>query len=326
MNAIGIARPGGPDVLSPVRLPTPRPGAGEMLIRVQAAGINRPDAFQRQGLYDPPPGASPLLGLEAAGTVAALGEGVEGWSIGDAVCALLNGGGYAEYVAVPAGQALPAPKGLSPIEAAALPETVFTVWANLFERAGLKAGEAVLIHGGTSGIGTTAIQLARARGATVFATAGSADKARACEALGAAAGINYREQDFVAEVTARTGGRGVEVVLDMVGGDYLERNLAAAADQGRLVFIAHLQGRKAPLDIAMVMRKRLTLSGSTLRPRTTAEKAAIARAVKAEVWPLIEAGRVRPVIDSVFPLAEAAAAHARMEGGQHIGTIVLQVG
>lgn len=328
MTGIEITRPGGPEVLVPARLPLPRPGAGEVLIRVAAAGVNRPDVLQRKGAYPPPPGASPLPGLEVAGTVVALGEGAlgegaSGPGVGDQVTALVTGGGYAEYCAAPAAQCLPIPRGLSPVEAAALPETYFTVWSNVFERGALKPGERLLVHGGSSGIGTTAIQLAVAFGATVFATAGSAEKVKACEALGAARGINYREEDFVAVIKEATGGAGVDVVLDMVGGDYIARDLRALAPDGRLVFIAFLGGSKAEVDFMPVMLKRLTITGSTLRARPVDFKAAIARQLKEKVWPLLEAGQAKPRIHATFPLAEAAAAHALMESSAHIGKIVL---
>lgn len=323
MTAIVIEAPGGPEVLTPATLPVPSPGAGEILIRVAAAGVNRPDVLQRRGMYNPPPGASPLPGLEVAGTVAALGPDVEGWSAGDPVCALVAGGGYAEYCVAPAPQCLPIPKGLSPAEAAGLPETLFTVWTNVVERGRLQAGERFLVHGGSSGIGTTAIQLAKARGATVFATAGSAEKCRACLDLGADVAIDYREQDFAAVIKEKTGGRGVDVILDMVGGDYIARNIDALAVDGRQVSIAFLKGAKVEIDLQKVMAKRLTLTGSTLRPRSVAEKGAIAAALEAEVWPLIEAGRIRPVIHASFPLARAAEAHALMESSAHVGKIIL---
>jgi putative PIG3 family NAD(P)H quinone oxidoreductase len=324
MRAVEISQPGGPEVLTPVTRPVPTPGHGEILIRVAAAGVNRPDALQRAGAYDPPPGASDLPGLEAAGTVAAVGPGVAMWRVGDRVTALTPGGAYAEFVTTHESHALPWPDGLSAEQAAALPETFFTVWTNVFDRAGLKAGETILIHGGSSGIGTTAVQLARVFGARVFATVGSAEKAAAVEALGAEKAINYREADFVEAVRELTGGRGVDVILDMVGGDYIPRNVRAAADSGRIVMIAFLNGPKADLNFAQVMTRRLTLTGSTLRPRTIAEKAAIADALRRHVWPLIEAGRVAPVMDRTFELAHAADAHARMESSAHIGKIVLR--
>ncbi len=325
MRAIGISAPGGPEMLVPVTRPVPRPQAGEILIRTEVAGVNRPDALQRVGSYAPPPGASDLPGLEAAGTVAAVGPGVSRWREGDAVCALLPGGGYAEYVVTPADHALPVPEGLSMAEAAALPETFFTVWHNVFERGRLEAGETFLVHGGSSGIGTTAIQLASARGARVFATAGSPEKCAACEQLGAERAINYREEDFVEVVRAATEKRGVDVILDMVGGDYLARDVRALALEGRLVMIAFLGGAKTELNFAQVMTKRLTITGSTLRPQSDESKARIAAALEAEVWPLIAAGRIRPVMDQTYPLAEAASAHTRMESSAHIGKIVLEV-
>lgn len=325
MRVVEIAEPGGPEVLRPATRPVPEPQAGEILIRVHAAGVNRPDALQRAGAYAPPPGASDLPGLEAAGEVVAVGAGAARWRTGDRVCALLPGGGYAEYVATPAEHALPVPGELTMIEAAALCETFFTVWTNVFERARLAAGESFLVHGGSSGIGTTAIQLAAARGARVFATAGSAEKCAACEALGAERAINYRDEDFVAVTQATTGGRGLDVILDMVGGAYLPRDVRALAPEGRLVMIAFLGGPKAELNFAQVMTKRLTITGSTLRPQSVAAKARIAAALEAEVWPLLAAGRIAPVMDRTFPLEEAAAAHARMESSAHIGKIVLSV-
>jgi NADPH:quinone reductase len=325
MRAVEIAEPGGPEVLRPVRRPVPAPMAGEILIRVAAAGVNRPDALQRAGAYAPPPDASDLPGLEAAGEVAAVGAGVTRWRVGDAVCALLPGGGYAEYVATPADHAMPVPQGLGMAEAAALCETYFTVWTNVFERGRLQAGESFLVHGGSSGIGTTAIQLAAARGARVFATAGSAEKCAACERLGAERAIDYREEDFVEAVRDATAGRGVDVILDMVGGDYLPRDVRALAPEGRLVMIAFLGGPKAELNFAQVMTKRLTITGSTLRPQSVEAKARIARALEREVWPLLAAGRIAPVMDRTYPLEEAAAAHARMESSAHIGKIVLTV-
>jgi putative PIG3 family NAD(P)H quinone oxidoreductase len=323
MRVIEIARPGGPEVLTPARRPAPRPGPGEILIRVAAAGVNRPDALQRAGAYAPPPDASDLPGLEAAGAVVEVGPGVTRWRAGDRVTALLPGGGYAEFALTHQDHALDWPEGLTAEQAAALPETFFTVWTNVFDRAGLKAGESLLVHGGSSGIGTTAIQLARLFGARVFTTVGSAAKAEACRALGAELVVNYREADFVPAVLEATAGRGADVILDMVGGDYIARNVRAAADSGRIVFIAFLNGPKAEINFAPVMTKRLTLTGSTLRPRSVAEKAAIADSLRAKVWPLIAAGRIGPVMDRVFPLDEAAAAHARMESAAHIGKIVL---
>jgi len=323
MIAIEIARPGPPEVLTPADRPKPSPGEGEVLIRVAAAGVNRPDVLQRLGKYPSPPGASEIPGLEVAGTVEAVGEGVKGWEAGQPVCALLSGGGYAEYAVAPAGQCLPIPAGLTVIEAAALPEAVFTVWTNVFDRGHLKPGETILVHGGSSGIGTTAIQLARAFGSHVLATAGSPEKCAACEKLGAERGIDYLREDFVDIVMTRTHGRGVDVILDMVGGDYVARNLEALAPEGRLVQIALMKGSTVEFNLLPMMQKRLILTGSTLRPRTAQQKAAIASAVRAHVWPLLEAGTVKPVIHATFPLAEAAAAHRMMEAGLHIGKIVL---
>lgn len=321
MQAVEITRPGGPEVLTPTERDVPVPGAGEVLIRVAWAGVNRPDALQRAGAYDPPPGASDLPGLECAGEIVAVGEGAAR-EVGEHVCALLPGGGYAEYVVTPAAHCLPIPRGLSLQEAAALPETVFTVWSNVFQRGGLKAGETFLAHGGSSGIGTTAIQLARAFGARVVTTAGSAAKCRACEELGAERAINYREEDF-AVVLKEIGG--ADVILDMVGGDYIPRNVKALKPDGRLVMIAFLGGPKAELNFAQVMVKRLTLTGSTLRPQSDAAKAAIADSLAEHVWPLIEAGKLRPVMDQSFALQDAAKAHARMEASEHIGKITLEV-
>ena len=322
MTAVEIAEAGGPDVLRATTRPVPEPGAGEVLIRLAWAGVNRPDALQRAGLYAPPPGASDLPGLEGAGEIVALGAGVSDWSVGDKVCALLPGGGYAQYVTTPAAHCLPVPAGMALREAACLPETFFTVWSNVFGRGALKGGERFLVHGGSSGIGTTAIQLAHAFGARVFATAGSSEKCAVCTDLGAERAINYREEDFV-EVLRTEGG--ADLILDMVGGDYLPRNVKALADDGRLVQIAFLQGPKVALNFAQVMMRRLTITGSTLRPQGDLAKARIAEGLRAHVWPLIEAGRVAPVMDSEFPLAEAAAAHARMESSAHIGKIVLRV-
>jgi NADPH2:quinone reductase len=324
MKAIAIRKPGGPEVLELGELARPEPALGEILIRVSAAGVNRPDTFQRMGLYPPPPGAPDTPGLEVAGEVVAVGPGVTRWKAGDRVCALVGGGGYAEYCLAHEAHALPVPKGLNEIEAAGLPETVFTVWTNVFERGALKPGETFLVHGGTSGIGTTAIQLALAFGARVIATAGSADKCATCVRLGAEA-INYRDQDFVEEVMKLTDGRGIDVILDMVGGDYIQRNISIAAPDGRIVSIAFLRGPKAEVNFMPVMAKRLTLTGSTLRPRSNEEKAALARAIEANVWPLIETGRMKPIIDTTFPLADAAKAHALMESSSHIGKIVLTV-
>ncbi|AFK52691.1 NAD(P)H-quinone oxidoreductase [Tistrella mobilis] len=326
MTAIEITAPGGPEVLKPCTRPVPQPGHGEVLIRVAAAGVNKPDSLQRQGNYPPPPGASDIPGLEVAGVVVAAGDGVTRVKPGDRVCALVTGGGYAEYVAAPQEQCLPVPAGLDLVKAAALPETYFTVWTNVFERGALKAGERLLVHGGSSGIGTTAIQLAAALGAEVYATAGSDDKCRACEELGATLAINYRTADFKEAVEAATvGDPGVDVVLDMVGGPYLGRNLQLLRRDGRLVYIAFLQGPKTEVDLRPIMMKRLTVTGSTLRARPVAEKAAIADALAEKVWPLIEAGRVGPVIDSVVPFDRAAEAHARLDGSTHVGKIVLKV-
>ncbi len=326
MTAIEIREPGDPEVLVPTRRPVPQPGKGEVLIKVAAAGVNRPDVLQRQGSYPPPPGASDIPGLELAGEVVALGEGVGAPKLGDQVCALVTGGGYAKYCVAPAPQCLPLPKGYSMEQAAALPETFFTVWVNVFERSGLKPGETLLVHGGTSGIGTTAIQLATALGSRVFATAGSAEKVKACEELGAERGINYREEDFVEVVKQATDGRGVDVILDMVGGDYIPRDIKALAEDGRLSFIAFLGGPKAEVNFMPLMLKRLTITGSTLRARPVEVKAALAAKLKEKVWPLLEAGRIAPVMAASFPLAEAAAAHALMESSGHIGKIVLTVG
>ncbi|MEQ9261185.1 MAG: NAD(P)H-quinone oxidoreductase [Roseovarius sp.] len=323
MQAVEISQPGGPEVLQLAERPVPQPRHGEVVMRVAYAGVNRPDALQRAGMYAPPPTASDLPGLEAAGEVVAVGEGVTEVKPGDEVCALLPGGGYAEYVATPAAHCLPIPAGMGLKEAACLPETFFTVWSNVFTRGGLKAGERFLVHGGSSGIGTTAIQLASVMGARVFTTAGSAEKCAKCVELGAERAINYREEDFV-EVLKPEGG--ANLILDMVGGDYLPRNVKCLADDGRLVQIAFLQGPKVELNFAQVMMRRLTITGSTLRPQSDAAKAAIAEDLKAHVWPLLDAGRVAPVMDSEFPLAEASAAHARMESSGHIGKIVLKVG
>jgi len=324
MTAIEIREPGGPEVLHAVTRPLPLPGAGEILIEVKAAGVNRPDMQQRQGHYDPPPGVSDIPGLEIAGRVVAVGLGVHYIGVGDEVCALVAGGGYATYCVAPAAQCLPVPTGLSFVEAAAIPETFFTVWTNVFERARLQPGESILIHGGSSGIGTTAIQLARAFGASqVFATAGSIDKCRACEALGATRCIDYKVMDFLPVVKELTAGRGVDVILDMVGGDYMQRNLSALAMEGRLVNVAYLKGAKIEVNFGPVMMKRLTITGSTLRPRTVDQKGAIANALRRVVWPLLEKKTVKPVIYRTFPLAEASAAHALMETSEHIGKIVL---
>jgi len=323
MTAIEIREPGGPEVLAPVTMAVPSPGPGEVLIEVAAAGVNRPDAMQRAGLYPPPPGAPETPGLEAAGEIVAAGPEVERWEVGDRVTALLAGGGYAEYCLAPARQCLPIPSGLDLIEAAALPETFFTVWSNVFDRAGLKSGERFLVHGGSSGIGTTAIQMAKAWGAEVFTTAGSAEKCRTCEALGADRAVNYREEDFVAVLKEATGGAGVDVILDMVGGDYIPKNLSLLAPDGRLCFIAFLQGSKVEVNFLPVLVKRLTIGGSTLRPRPVAFKAAIAENLEKKIWPLIAEGRIKPVVHKTFPLAEAAAAHQLMESSAHIGKIML---
>jgi NADPH2:quinone reductase len=323
MTAIAIRTPGGPEVLTPEARPVPTPGAGEILVKVAAAGVNRPDVMQRMGQYPPPPGAPDIPGLEIAGEVVACGAGVTRWKQGDKVMALVIGGGYAEYCLAHESHALPVPSGLSLIEAAAVPETFFTVWYNAFERGRLAAGETALIHGGTSGIGTTAIQLAKAFGARAIATAGTPEKCEACRKLGAEVAINYKTEDFVEATKKATGGRGVDLVLDIIGGDYIERNYEAAAVEGRILQIAFQSSPRATVDFRRLMLKRLTHTGSTLRARAVADKAAIARAVEAKVLPLIAAGRVKPVIDSTFALREAAAAHARMDSSQHIGKIVL---
>jgi putative PIG3 family NAD(P)H quinone oxidoreductase len=324
MIAIEIREPGAPDVLVPAERPRPEPGPNEVLIKVAAAGVNRPDVMQRRGQYPPPPGASDIPGLEIAGIVESVGSGVPEFRAGDRVCALVAGGGYAEYCVAPAPQCLPVPAGLSFVQAAGLPETFFTVWSNVFERGRLTAGETLLVHGGTSGIGTTAIQLARAKGARVFATAGSAAKCAACERLGAELAINYREADFVAALRERTAGRGVNVILDMVGGEYVGRNIEALGMDGRLVQIAVLGGAKAQINMLPIMQRRLTITGSTLRARPVAEKGAIAAALRLEVWPLLASGAVAPVIFQTFPLAGAADAHRVMESGAHIGKLVLE--
>lgn len=325
MRVVEISAPGGPEVLRLAERPRPQPGAGEVLVEVAAAGVNRPDAMQRKGIYAPPPGVSDIPGLEIAGTVVELGPGVEALAKGDRVCALVAGGGYAELCVAPAPQCLPIPSGLGEVEAASLPETFFTVWSNVFERGRLQPGETLLVQGGSSGIGVAAIQLAAALGSRVFATAGSAEKCAACERLGAARAINYRTEDFVALVKAETGGRGVDVILDMVGGDYLPRETAALAEDGRLVFINSMGGNKATLNLVEVMTKRLTITGSTLRARPVAVKAQIARSLRERVWPLLEAGRIKPVIYRRLPLAQAAQAHALLESSEHIGKIVLAV-
>lgn len=321
MRAVEISEPGGPEVLRLCERPVPQPGPGEIVIRLAYAGVNRPDALQRAGSYAPPPTASDLPGLEGAGEVVAAGPGA-GWQVGDKVCALLPGGGYAEYVACPAAHALPVPEGMDLKQAACLPETFFTVWSNVFMRGGLTAGERFLVHGGSSGIGTTAIQLATAFGARVIATAGSDEKCAACTGLGAERAINYRDEDFVAVMKAEGG---ANLILDMVGGDYLPRNVKALADDGRLVQIAFLQGPKVTLNFAQVMVRRLTITGSTLRPQSDLAKARIAEELREKVWPLLDAGRIGPVMDSEFPLDQASAAHARMESSAHIGKIVLKI-
>jgi NADPH:quinone reductase len=325
MTAIEITEPGGPEVLKPAQKPLPTLRDGEVLIKVVAAGVNRPDVMQRQGNYPPPKGAPDTPGLEVAGTIVALFDDVTGWTIGDEVCALVAGGGYAEYCAAPALQCLPVPKNVPLIDAAALPETFYTVWDNVFTRGGLSAGESILIHGGSSGIGTTAIQLAVAIGATVYVTAGSDEKCKACEQLGATKAINYRDADFVEIIQEATEKRGVNVVLDMVGGDYVARNLRALAKGGRLVQIAVQQGTKAEIPVHVIMIKQITFTGSTLRPRSVAEKALITEQLRDKAWPLIEAGKVKPLIFERFPLADAAKAHALMDSSAHIGKIVLTV-
>jgi putative PIG3 family NAD(P)H quinone oxidoreductase len=325
MIVIDITAPGPPEVLAPREMPDPHPKAGEILIKVAAAGVNRPDVMQRRGRYPPPAGASEIPGLEVAGTIAEIGPGVEGWHIGERVCALVAGGGYATLCVAPAPQCLPVPRGLDLITAAAIPETFFTVWTNVFDRGRLRAGEVALFHGGASGIGTTAIQLASARGCRVLTTAGSDEKCRACEALGAERAINYRAEDFVRVVHDRTDGHGVDLILDIIGGDYVARNLAALAMDGRLVQIGLMGGEAAPLDFRRILSRRLTVTGSTLRPRSVQEKGQIAAALRQEVWPLLEQGRVKPVIHQTFPLVQAAAAHRMMEASEHVGKIVLVV-
>jgi putative PIG3 family NAD(P)H quinone oxidoreductase len=326
MTAIEIAQPGGPEVLKPGRRPVPAPAAGEVLIEVAGAGVNRPDVLQRQGGYAPPPGASDIPGLEVAGKIVAVGDGAGSWKVGDSVCALVAGGGYAEYCAAPAPQCLPVPGKLDMIHAAALPETFFTVWTNVFDRGRLQRGETFLVHGGSSGIGTTAIQLAHAFGARVIATAGSDDKCDACRKLGADIAVNYRTEDFAAKVMAATEGKGADVILDMVGGDYIPKNLSCLAMDGRLVQIAFLKGSKAEINLAPIMMKRQTLTGSTLRPRSVAQKAEIARSLREKVWPLLESGTIAPVIYKTFPLAQAVDAHRLMESSAHVGKIVLVTG
>jgi NADPH:quinone reductase len=325
MICIDITTPGGPEVLVPTERPDPRPGPHEVLIRVAAAGVNRPDVLQRRGAYRPPPGASEIPGLEVAGTIVEIGDGTQGWQVGDRVCALLAGGGYATMCVAPALQCLPVPASLDFTAAAAIPETFFTVWTNVFDHGRLKAGETALFHGGTSGIGTTAIQLAHLRGATVFATAGSDDKVRACEALGARCGINYRSQDFVEVVRDVTEGRGVDLILDIMGGSYFPRNLGALAMDGRLVQIGLLGGESSSIDLRRILARRLTVTGSLLRPRSVEEKGQIAAALAREVWPSLESGRVKPIVYQTFPLTDAASAHRLMESSAHIGKIVLTV-
>jgi len=323
MRAIEIKQPGGPEVLVPTRRPVPQPAKGEVLIRVAAAGVNRPDILQRQGAYAPPPGTTDLPGLEVAGEIVAVGPDTPRWKVGDRVAALVAGGGYAEYCAAPAPQCLPIPGKLSMIEAAALPETFFTVWTNVFERGHLQAGETFLVHGGSSGIGTTAIQLASRFGARVFATAGSAEKCSKCRELGASVAIDYKTEDFVKVVERETGGKGVDLILDMVGGDYINRNLQCLAVDGHMVHIAFLKGTKAEINFANVMVKRQTITGSTLRPRSVAQKGAIAQALEEKVWPLVAAGQVRPQIHATFTLEQAADAHRLMETSAHVGKIML---
>ncbi|MFM5922623.1 MAG: NAD(P)H-quinone oxidoreductase [Novosphingobium sp.] len=326
MQAAGFDAPGGPDVLRLETLPVPRPGPGEVLVKVAYAGVNRPDVIQRQGFYPPPPGASPIPGLEVSGTVVALGEGVESALLGQLVCALTPGGGYAEYCRVPAGHCLPVPAGLPLDQAAALPETLFTVWHNVFERGYARDGETILVHGGTSGIGSMAIMLGKLFGLTVIVTCGGADKCAAALEIGADHAIDYKAQDFVEEVARITGGKGVDLVLDMVAGDYVARNLKCLGEDGRHVTIAVQGGLQAAINMAEVMRRRLILTGSTLRPRSVEFKALLAQEIAQNAWPLVTEGRLRPVMDRAFPLAEAAAAHARMEAGNHVGKIVLAVG
>ncbi len=325
MTAVEITEGGGPEVLKPATRPVPSPKPGEVLIKVAASGVNGPDIWQRQGAYPPPPGASDLLGLEIAGTVVALGEGAGNWSAGDTVCALTNGGGYAEYCPAEASHCLPIPKGLSLVEAAALPETLFAVWSNVFARAGLKEGESFLVHGGAGGIGSTAIQLAKAFGARVFTTDSPDERCAACKELGADRVINYNKEDFVEMVKAETPNRGADVILDIVGGDYIQRNIKALAADGRMIHLAFAKGSQIEVNLMPVMLKRLTLTGSTLRSRTTEFKADMASQLKEKVWPLIEEGRVKPAIHKTFPLAEAAAAHRLMESAAHIGKIMLEV-
>jgi NADPH:quinone reductase len=325
MRAVEITKPGGPEVLKPADRPRPEPKENEILVKVAAAGVNRPDVLQRMGNYPVPPGASDLPGLEIAGEISALGSSVKQHKVGDKVCALVAGGGYAEYCVAPEAQVLPVPKGLTPVQAASLPETFFTVWSNVYDRARLAPAETLLVQGGSSGIGVTAIQIAAAMGNRVFATAGSEEKCAACVRLGAAEAFNYRTQDFEKEILRVTGGKGVNVILDMVGGDYVPRELKCLAEDGRLVFIAYLRGPKTELNIDAVMRRRLTITGSTLRPRPVEFKGAIARSLREKIWPLIESGRIKPEIYKTFPLEQAAEAHRLMESSQHIGKLVLTV-
>jgi NADPH2:quinone reductase len=325
MTAIEIEQPGGPEVLRAVERAVPEPGPGEVLVRVEAAGVNRPDVMQRLGKYPPPRGASDIPGLEIAGTIVAAAPDARRWNVDDRICALVAGGGYAEYCVAPAVQCLPIPDGVDAIAAGAIPETFFTVWTNVFERGRLAPGEILLVHGGASGIGTTAIQLARTSGAIVFATAGSDDKCAACQSLGASVAINYRKQDFVDVVRAETSAAGVDMILDIVGADYFSRNIDCLAMNGRLVQIGLISGPKAEVNLTSVLQRRLTITGSTLRARSVAEKGALAREVETHVWPLLAGGRVAPVIDRVFPLIQAADAHRRLESGDHVGKIVLAV-
>jgi NADPH:quinone reductase len=325
MQCVGFAAPGGPEVLNVIERPLPNPKSGEVLIKVAAAGINRADCYQRQGAYPPPPGASDILGLEVSGTVAALGEGVSNLKVGDKVCALVSGGAYAQYCTAHSGSCFAIPSGYDWIKAAALPETFMTVWSNVWLRAGLKSGETLLVQGGSSGIGTTAIQLANALGHRVFVTAGSDEKCAACEKLGAEKAINYNKEDFVEIVKKLTDGRGVNVILDMVGGDYIPRELNALAEEGRIVLIAFQRGMQANIDLGLIMRRRLTVTGSTLRARDEDFKTLVANAVKSKVWPLLEAAKIAPVVSATFPMAQAADAHRLMESSQHIGKIILTI-
>jgi NADPH2:quinone reductase len=322
--AVAVSRPGGPEVLHPIEMPVPQPGSREVLIRVAAAGVNRPDLMQREGKYPPPPGASEIPGLEVSGTIASCGPGAARWHEGDEVCALVSGGGYAEYCVAPDVQCLPIPSNVDVASAAGMPETFFTVWTNVFDRGRLRAGELFLVHGGASGIGTTAIQMARALGARVFATAGSDEKCVACERLGAERAINYRTEEFAATLMSLTGGNGIDVILDMVGGPYFARNIDLLALEGRLLQIAVLHGAKAEINLVRLLRQRITITGSTLRSRSVEEKGAIANAVEKAVWPLVEAGKIRPIVYATFPLKQAAEAHRLMESGSHIGKILLK--